>query len=327
MTPLRFGILGTGHMAATFAGELRGIEELGLVVAAVGSRRLATAEAFAARFGIEHAFGSYEEFAARADIDVAYIATPHPFHEAHTLLCLRSGKHVLCEKPFAINAAQAERMIECARQQGRFLMEAMWTRFLPAVVAVREQIQRGTLGRVQLIVGGGGFVPDARPDQYLLQRSLGGGALLDAGVYLISFVSGLIGTPLRVKAIGAVGASGIDEQDTWLTEHADGAQAIGYISLRTRRPPDLDIMGERGRILVHAPVFCPTRVTLVRPDCPDEVQHYPTDHGYRYQALEVSRCIRLGLGESPQLPLAESRAVMATMDQVRAQIGLRYPNE
>lgn len=314
-------------MAAAFAGDLRGLEERGLVAVAVGSRRLATAEAFAARYGIKHAFGSYEEFADRANIDVAYIATPHSFHEAHTLLCLRSGKHVLCEKPFAINAAQAGRMIECAHLQRRFLMEAMWTRFLPAIVAVREQIQSGTLGRVQLIVGGGAFVPDARPDQYLLQRSLGGGALLDAGVYLISFITGLIGSPVRVSAIGALGTGGIDEQDAWLTEHADGAQAIGYISLRTRRPPDLDIMGERGRLLVHAPVFCPTRVTLSRPDRRDELQHYPLEHGYRYQALEVLRCIRLGLFESPKLPLAESRAVMATMDQIRAQLGLRYPSE
>lgn len=315
-------------MAATFAAELRALEAFGIVVAAVGSRRLATAQAFAAMHGIERAFGSYEELAADADIDVAYVATPHSLHEAHTLLYLQSGKHVLCEKPFAINAAQADRMIGCARSHGKFLMEAMWTRFLPAVTAVREQIARGSLGRIQLIVGGGAFVPSAQPDQYLLQRALGGGALLDAGVYFVSFISGLVGAPLHIRACGVIGPSGVDEQDAWLTEHADGAQAICYVSLRTRRAPDLEIMGERGRLHVHAPVFCPTRLTLSRPDQPDEIQEYPIDNGrYRYQALEVLRCVRLGLGESPRLPLAETRAVMATMDEIRAQLGFRYPNE
>ncbi len=328
MNPLRFGILGTGRMAATFAEELRTLEPSGLIAAAVGSRSLATARTFAALHGIERAFGSYEELAADPGIDVAYIASPHSLHEAHTLLCLQSGKHVLCEKPFAINVEQADRMIGCARLHGRFLMEAMWTRFLPAMTAVREQIARGVLGRVQMIVGGGAFVPSAEPNQYLLQHALGGGALLDAGVYFVSFVSGLVGSPVRVRAAGIIGKSGVDEQDVWLTEHADGAQAICYVSLRTRRAPDLEIMGEHGRMLVHAPVFCPTRLTLSRPDQPDEVQLHPIEGGgYGYQALEALRCIRLGLIESPQLPLAETRAVMVTMDEIRAQLGLRYPNE
>ena len=315
-------------MAGKFAAELRALEPAGFAVAAVGSRRLAAAEAFAAAHGIDRAFGSYEELAADPDVDVAYIATPHSLHEAHTLLCLRAGKHVLCEKPFALNAAQADRMIECARSQGRFLMEAMWTRFLPAMTAVRQHLERGTLGRIRLIVGGGAFVPGPEPGQYLLQRSLGGGALLDAGVYFVSLVNGLLGAPLAVKACGSIGTSGVDEQDLWITEHADGSQALCYVSLRTRRAPDLEIMGEAGRIVVHAPVFCPTRLTISRPGQPDEIQHHPIENGgYGYQALEVQRCLGMGLCESPRMTLAETRAVMATMDQIRAQLGLRYPGE
>jgi len=328
VSPLRFGIIGTGHMAAAFADALRALKDPGITITAVASRRTGTAQAFAALHGIERAFGSYEELAADPDIDVAYIATPHSFHEAHTLLCLRSGKHVLCEKPFAINAAQADRMIECAQTHGKFLMEALWTRFLPAMTALREQLARGAIGRIQMIVGGGAFVPNQQPGQYLLQPSLGGGALLDAGVYLISIVSDLIGPAVRIRATGVIGPSGVDEQDLWLTEHADGAQAVGYISLRTRRAPDLEIMGDHGRMLLHAPVFCPTRLTLSRPDQPDDVQQYPIEgSGYGYQAREVLRCLRLGLKESPQLPLAETLAVMATMDEIRAQLGLRYPVE
>ena len=178
MNPLRFGIVGTGQMAANFAAELGALEGAGIVAAAVASRSRAGAEAFAAKHGIERAFGSYEALAADPDIDVAYIATPHVHHEAHTLLCLRAGKHVLCEKPLAINVAQADRMIECARANGRFLMEALWTRFLPAFRAAREQVAAGTLGRISLISGGGAFVPGPSPDQYLLNRSLGGGVLL-----------------------------------------------------------------------------------------------------------------------------------------------------
>ena len=328
MKPLRFGILGTGQMAANFAAELRALRGAGVVAAGVGSRRRAAAQAFAATHGIERAFGSYEELAADPDIDVAYIATPHVYHEAHTVLCLRSGKHVLCEKPLALNAAQADRMIECARAHGRFLMEALWTRFLPAFRAARRLVAGGALGRISLITGGGAFVPGGKSDQYLLNRALGGGVLLDAGVYYVSLVEDLLGPALRVQAGGIIGSLGVDEQDYWLSEHADGAQAGCYVSLRTRRPPELEILGDRGRLLLHAPVFCPSRLTLVRPGEADEVQDHPVEgSGYRYQVLEVSRCVRAGLNESPDMPLAASRAVMATLDHIRAQVGMRYDGE
>jgi predicted dehydrogenase len=328
MNALRFGILGTGRMAGAFADDVGALEAAGIVIAAVGSRHPERARAFAARHKIARAYGSYEELAADPDIDVAYVATPHSHHEAHTRLCLGSGKHVLCEKPFALNAAQAGRMIECARTHGKFLMEALWTRFLPAMRAARRLVEDGALGRIRLVVGGGAFVPPADPDHYLRQPALGGGALLDAGVYLVSLVSAILGAPLEVKSAGIIGPSGVDDQDIWLSEHADGAQAVCYLSLLTRRAPDLEIMGEAGRMMLHPPLFCPTRLTVSRPGQPDEVLDYPLAHGgYAYQALEVLRCVRLGLLESDCLPLAETRAVMATMDGIRAQIGLRYPGE
>ena len=328
MKPLRFGILGTGRMAAAFAAELQRLAPAGIAVAAVGSRTQGAAERFAAILDIKRAHGSYAALAADPEIDVVYVATPHSCHEAHTLLCLTSGKHVLCEKPFALNAAQARRMIDCARVQRRFLMEAMWTRFLPAVTALRAQTAQGVLGALQLIVGGGAFVPDSQPDHYLLQHGLGGGVLLDAGVYLVSFANGLLGSPTRVLASGVLGSSGVDEQDVWLAEYATGARAVLYVSLRTRRPPDLEILGDAGRILVHAPIFCPTRLTLSRPGSADVLQDYPLQgSGYRYEALEVQRCIREERLESEALPLAETLAVMVTMDEIRGQLGLRYTNE
>jgi predicted dehydrogenase len=328
VNPLRFGIIGTGQMAANFAAALGALQGAGVVAAAVGSRRLDAAQGFAAQHGVERAFGSYEELAADPDVDVAYIATPHVHHEAHTLLCLRGGKHVLCEKPLAINAAQADRMIECARVNGRFLMEALWTRFLPAFRAAREMVAGGTLGRISLITGGGAFIPDGNGDEYLLNRALGGGVLLDAGVYYVSLVEDLLGPALRVRASGIIGSHGVDEQDQWLSEHAGGAQAGCYVSLRTRRPPELEILGDRGRLLLQAPVFCPSRLTLIRPGEADEVRDYAIEgSGYGYQALEVLRCVRAGLLESSDMPWAASRSVMATMDQIRAQVGMRYLGE
>jgi predicted dehydrogenase len=328
MRALRIGILGTGRMAAAFAKDVRTLEAAGVIVSAVGSRHRDTASSFAAQHAIARSFGRYEDLAADPDIDIVYVATPHAVHEAHTLLCLRSGKHVLCEKPLALNAAQADRMIECARAQGKFLMEAMWTRFLPAIGALRQHIDAGVLGRLRLVVGGGAFVPDPDPDHYLRQRDLGGGVLLDAGVYLVSLVSALLGAPHQVRSSGIIGPSGVDEQDVWLTDHANGAQAVCYLSLHTRRAPDLQIMGESARMTVHPPVFCPTQLTLYRSGVPDETLSYPLElGGYCYQVLEVLRCVRLGLQESPHLPLAESRAVMVAMDQIRAQVGMRYKGE
>jgi predicted dehydrogenase len=328
MTSLRFGILGTGRMAAAFATEVQALASAGIVAAAVGSRHLAAAERFAAAHGIRRGHGSYEALAHDPEIDVIYIATPHSYHEAHTLLCLKCGKHVLCEKPFALNAAQASHMIDTARRHGRFLMEAMWTRFLPAVSALRVQLARNVLGRIQLIVGGGAYIPADDPDHYLLQPALGGGALLDAGVYLVSFASSVLGSPKRVCAAGAIGPTRVDEQDVWLAEYAGGAHAMLYVSLRARRAPDLEILGEHGRILVHAPLFRPTRLTVARLGHEDQIQDYPCEgSGYRYQALEVLRCVREGCAESAQMTLAETHAVMVTMDEIRSQIGLRYPGE
>jgi predicted dehydrogenase len=328
LSALRFGILGTGRMAAAFTTEVQALTGAGIVAAAVGSRSRTNAERFAAAHGIARAHGSYEALATDPEIDVIYVATPHSYHEAHTLLCFESGKHVLCEKPFALNAAQASRMIAGARQHGRFLMEAMWTRFLPAFGALREQLAGNVLGRIRLIVGGGAYMPAVDANHYLFKPALGGGALLDAGVYLVAFASALLGSPTRVCASGVIGSSGVDEQDVWIAEYQGGARALLYISLRTRRAPDLEILGEQGRMLVHAPIFRPTRLTLVRPGRDEEIQDYPVEgSGYRYQALEVQQCIREGRLESARMTLAETQAIMLTMDDIRAQIGLRYPGE
>jgi predicted dehydrogenase len=326
--PIRWGICGTGRMAAVMAGELNGLIDQGAYLAAVGSRTRAAGAEFAQRFRIPRAHGSYADLARDPEIDVVYIATPPSLHCENTLACLENRKAVLCEKPFALNAREAVRMIRAAREHGVFLMEAMWTRFLPALAAVRATMAAGSLGPVRLVTGGGGFIPQFDPAAPLFDRHLGGGVLLDAGVYLVSLASMLLGPPTEIIARGRLGASGVDEQDVILLRHAAGAEALLYVSLNTRRAPDLEILGEQGRLRLEAPVFRPTRLSLTRGESATAVSEYPvTGSGYAPQLIEVMSALRAGRQESPIIPLAESLSIMKTLDAIRAAVGLVYPQE
>lgn len=324
----RWGICGTGRMAGTIATELAGLGECGAELCAVGSRSREAAAAFAERYSIARAHGSYAALARDPAIDVVYIATPPSLHCELALACIESGKAVLCEKPFALNAVEAARMIRAARQRGVFLMEAMWTRFLPALTAVREIIAAGSLGAIRLVVGGGGFVPTYDPRLPLFNKALGGGVLLDAGVYLVSLASLLLGPPTEVIAHGRLGPSGVDEQDVLLLGHPGGAQAVLYVSLATRRSPDLEILGERGQLRIEAPVFRPTRLTLRHGDeTPVTVEHPVAGSGYRAELVEVMSAFTAGRRESLVMPLNETLSIMQTLDAVRATLGLTYPQE
>ena len=304
MQSVRWGIVGTGRMASIVAGELAALGRRGIELGAVASRRLDTARDFALRHGIPAACDSVDELAARADIDAVYIATPHVRHCDDMLACLESGKAVLCEKPFTLNAPEAERVVAAARAHGLFAMEAMWTRFLPSMVALRTHLADGTLGKVRMLVGGGAFVPAQEAGHYLFDRHLGGGVLLDAGVYLVSMASMILGTPRRVLACGALGRTGVDEQDAMLLEHADGACAALYVSMQARRAPDFEILADGGRIRIEPPVFRPTRLTLWNASGEQRSEEFAIDgSGYGYQVLEVSKAIREGQRESAVVPL------------------------
>lgn len=328
MRKLRWGLMGTGRMAATIAAELVTMGGEGMELVAVASRSAEKAKAFAERHGIHRFWGSYGELARDRDVDVVYVATPHSLHAENMLACVRGGKAVLCEKPFTINAREAREVIDEARRQGVFVMEAMWTRFLPAVVALREWLARGEIGPVQMLIGGGAFIPERNTGHYLWNKALGGGALLDAGVYLVSMASMILGTPTRVHASGVIGSSGIDEQDAMVFEHAGGATAVLYVSLRTRRAPDLEILGESGRIGVAAPIFRPARLTLWPKDGEATTTDFPIDaSGYGYQLREVARALATGRRESAVMPLAETLGIMQTMDAVRLRMALAYDSD
>lgn len=323
---LRWGIVGTGRMARAFAADLALLPDAR--VTAVASRTPDKARAFGAEFGAAHHFDSAAALAASGTADIAYIATPHALHCADTLACIEAGMPVLCEKPFALSAAQAGRMVDAARRRGVFLMEALWTRFVPAVVHLRERLAADAIGPVQLLLAGGAFIPEPDPDFYLFRRDLGGGVLLDAGVYLLNMASMILGAPASVQAAGNVTNTGIDDHDGILLGHAGGGLALLHVSLRARAAPDMTLLGTRGRIHVAAPIFCPRRLTFALAGAPEDVREFPFDgSGYRFQAAEAARCMRAGLVESPVMTHAETLQIMATLDAVRGQLGVTYPGE
>jgi predicted dehydrogenase len=293
----------------------------------VGSRSQATADEFGDTFGARRRYASYEALANDPEIDVIYVSTPHPMHRDNTLLALNAGKAVLCEKPFCLNAAEAETMINLARSKGLFLMEAMWTRYLPAVIKTRQLIADGVLGEIRMIMADFGFRFEFDPQHRLLNPELGGGALLDAGVYPISFTSMIFGPPVRVMSMAQLGQTGVDEQAAILLEHDRGRLALIATAVRTDTPSHVIVMGTRGRLRVHPPIYCPTQLTLTL-NGKDELIDAPLEgNGYNYQANEVMDCLRAGKLESELMPLDETLSIMKTMDQIRAPWGLKYPTE
>jgi predicted dehydrogenase len=322
---VRWGIIGRGWIAEFFATGLRALPDAEL--AAVGSRRQETAEEFADKLGVPKRHGSHQALANEPTIDIIYVSTPHSAHLETTLLCLEAGKPVLCEKPFAINTGQAETMIAAARQHGLFLMEGMWTRFTPLMTKVRDLIADGAIGEVRMLSADFGFrAAPGRPPR-LFDPATGGGALLDVGVYVVSFSSMILGTPDRIVSLPTLG-DGIDEQAAMVLGHPSGALAILSVAIRTETPTVATIMGTDGMIAIHRHWWKPTTFTLTRAGQEPEEFHIPPEgNGYNYEAAEAMRCLREGLLESPILPHEETLSVMRTLDAIRAQWGLRYPME
>ncbi|HEU4323036.1 MAG TPA: Gfo/Idh/MocA family oxidoreductase [Roseiflexaceae bacterium] len=323
---LRWGILGTGNIARQFARGLALLPNAQLV--AVGSRSQGAADAFAREFGVAHSHPTYEELAHNPEVQAVYIATPHPLHHTNTLLCLAAGKHVLCEKPFTLNAREAAELVSEARSRGLFLMEAMWTRFLPALVQVRNLLAAGAIGEPRTVMADFGYRAPFDPASRLFDPALGGGALLDVGIYPISLASMVFGPPDRICSMADIGQTGVDEQAAVVLGHGPGRMALLFAASRTASQREAFVLGTEGQIKIHAPWYVPTRVTLARPDRGDEQFDLPLEgNGYQYEAAEVARCLRAGLTESPVMPLDETLALMRTLDAIRAQWDMRYPGE
>ena len=324
---LRWGILGTGFIADSFATDL---VANGLTVTAVGSRTQESADAFAAKHGIPNAHGSYEALAADPSVDVIYVSTPHPFHHANARLVLTAGKHALVEKPFTLGAAEAQDVVELAGSKGLVVLEAMWTRWLPHMIRVREIIAAGTLGDVRtLIADHTQDLPDD-PTHRILAPELGGGALLDLGIYPVSFAWDLFGQPASVLAISTPAAStGVDRQTAIVLGFEGGRQAVLYTALDTLGPNTASILGTAGRIEIDSVWYTPTAFTVY--DSEGEVverfDEPVVSRGMQYEAWALERIVASGSLEGDELPPSETVGIMGTLDTIREQIGLRYPGE
>lgn len=322
--PVRWGILGSGGIAGRFAREVPVLSS-GRVVA-VGSRDPARAADVATRHGVPAAYGSYEELVAAPDVDAVYVATPHSEHRAHALLAIEAGKAVLVEKAFTRNAAEAREVLAAAGERGVFVMEAMWTRFLPQMALARAVVASGLLGDVVTVLADHGQRLDDQPTGRLLAPELAGGALLDLGVYPISFAHDLLGVPDAVTAVGALTATGVDGQETVVLRYGDRALATCSATLWSRTPTTATVCGTEGRLEIAGPFYAPAAVTVVRGEERTVVEPDVVG-GFQYQAAEVARCLAAGRLESPVLPWSETIAVMTTMDEARRQLAVTYPGE
>jgi predicted dehydrogenase len=325
VSTLRWGVIGTGGIASTFVRDLRLLPEA--TVVAVGSRRQETADEFAQEHGVERAHPSYGALVDDPDVDVVYVATPHSAHHDAAMLAIEAGKSVLVEKPFTLNAQEAADLVAAARSRGVFLMEAMWTRFLPHMVRLRELLASGALGEVRTVTAEHGqwFAPD--PEHRLFAPDLGGGALLDLGIYPMSFTSMVLGTPSRVTAVSEPAFTGVDATTSVLLEHESGAHGVVTTTLAAVGANSASIVGTEARVEIDRVWYSPTSWSLLGRDGTVLERHdEPHEgHGLRHQAAEVARCLREGRLESDVMPLDETVAIMSTLDEVRRQIGLVYP--
>lgn len=325
MTPIRWGILGTGNIARKLAHDIGTMDDAEVV--AVGSRSQANADAFASAQSVPNAYGSYNELIRDPNVDVIYVATPNHMHYQNTMACLRSGKPVLCEKPFALNTRQAQEMIDYAERHNLFVMEAIWSRFIPAHRKLYDLAWTGALGEIRMIDAEFGFRAQFDPASRLFDPTKGGGALLDLGVYALALVVKLLGTPDRVTGFAQLSATGVDEQSAIVLGFPSGAVASISCAIRTQLSNDARIYGTKGRARLHEPFWRPDELTTVIDDIE---QHYaiPRENwGYQHELEEVHRCLREGHVESPLITHDDTLTIARIMDDLRKQWGVTYPGD
>jgi len=324
---IRWGIIGTGHISNKFANALSILPGAKLV--AVASRDRKTANKFAEKYNIPRAYASYEELADDKDIDAVYIGTPHAFHMENSVLCMKKGKAVLCEKSITINTAEAKEIVRVARKENVFLMEAMITRHIPLIKKVLKWIKDGKIGEVRMVKASqcsrGTFPPGARH----LTPELGGGSLLDVGVYVISFASMIFKkAPTEVVGLCHIGEWGSDEQGVAILKYDNGEIADLSFALKTAAVNDAYIFGTDGYIKINALFTIPTKASLFIDKKEVEIIEEPiVENALKYEAEEVMRCMQEGIKESPFMPLDESVQIMEIMDKIRKPWGLVYPND
>jgi predicted dehydrogenase len=323
---IRWGVVGPGRIAGKVVRDFSVVE--GARPVAVASRSQDRADAFAAEHGLDRAYGSYAEILTDPDVDVLYLATPHPQHHAIALGALRAGKALLVEKAFTATTAGAAEVIDLARQTGTFAMEAMWTRFQPAVVALRELIADGAIGEIRSVQADLGLSREYDPKGRLFDLAQGGGALLDLGVYVVSFAQMLLGTPERIVAAGSLFPSGADAEAGLLLDYGDGRTANLATSLRAALPGQARVFGTTGWIDVLPRFHHPDTFVLHRAGAePETITRPPLGAGYAHELIEVTECVRAGNTESSVMPLADTLTVQSLLNEAAEQLGVRHAED
>lgn len=321
---IRWGILSTGNIATKFAESFKHSE--GGELYAVASRTSKKAGAFARSHGIPHSYGSYEELVDNQQVDAVYIATPHPQHFENSAMCLRQGKHVLCEKPVTMNAAQFGKLTELAEQNGCFFMEAVWSRFLPVFCRVHQWLYRELNGEAEYVRADFGIYKPFDPDSRLFNPKLGGGSLLDVGFYPVWLaIHTFDAEPESVYAEARFTETGVDHFVTMTLNFPGDRKADLMCANQLGTPTRAEIYGNGFRIEIDPQFHCPNRASLTQANDTSVFHAGFAPHGYQFETTEANRCIRESLQESPHLPWHRSGQVMRTLDRIRQHIGLRYP--
>jgi predicted dehydrogenase len=327
MAIIRWGILGCGRIAKKFASDLQYVEGAELI--ALASRSVDTATKFAEEYPAKHIHGSYEALVNNEEVDAIYIATPHAMHHEHTLLCLNHGKAVLCEKAFALNSRQVREMIEASKKNNTFLMEALWTKFVPHYLTTMRMVNDGVLGNIKSMQVNFGFITDDQAPERLNKPELGGGTLMDIGIYNVFMVLSVLGKPDEIEARMTPNAFGVDAQMDVTFHYDNGAVAQMLSSFLTNLATNADINGDKGRIRLASRFYEPISTAIeYYPDRADnrQIVEFAKEPGwgYQHQVRHVQECLQKGLKESPVMSLADSLLLMETLDAIRAKTGLKY---
>jgi predicted dehydrogenase len=327
MGNVRWGILGCGRIASKFAADLALLKDAELF--AVASRSMANAQDFASQYPASFVYDNYTELASNPLVDIIYVATPHSHHHEHTLLCLRHNKAVLCEKAFAINARQAGEMIQEARSRKVFLMEALWTKFLPHYNRVMEMINNDELGQIRSILVNFGFKPVEPVPDRIYNPALGGGTLLDIGIYNVFMALAFLGKPDEINAWMTPSDTGVDAQCAITFRYKTGAMAQLFSTFQSNLQTEADISGDHGRIRLTSRFYEPSSTIEFYPGRVDSRQIIPVEKeggwGYQYEIRHVQDCLRNGMTESPVMTLEDSLTMMEVLDEIRSKAGIIYP--
>ena len=330
--PIRWGVVATGSIAQRVVEDLALLEDA--VLQAVSSRSEASAKSFAEKFGFVTAYSDvgetlgYERLLADPAVEVVYIATPHAQHYTVALAALKAGKHILCEKPLAMDAVQARELADLAREQGLFLMEAVWTRFLPSFCRAMEILRSGEIGEPRWLQADLGFVPAYDPKARIWDPAAGGGALLDLAIYPLTWALGVFGEPGSMLASGVITPEGVDLQNSLALSYPSGAYAQLITSIGAECPSVVTVGGSEGWLRSSAPLFNPAELTIQpRSGALRTEKFEASGHGFIYELREVTRCLQAGLTQSPFMTPEESVGTMELLDEARRQMGLRYPSD